>query len=318
MSVDGAFPQGETGLPRDNNFDFLRLLAALTVVVHHVVFYSGESFLWVTPQNNWWFSKGVPLFLILSGMLIYASAEKAAQTGRSPREFYLNRFLRIAPALYLCLAGTMLVLTLLDLMAAAAPRDVGALVASYLFFVPVYNPSFVAPFGGGILNSSLWTIPAEVSFYVIVSLLVKLRALTSWRTMIGAVLAFGVGSLLIYAGAGGNAAASRLWLVFGLSFAPYLVYFALGMIVGHMWRRIPWRGDVALASVVGYFAITIDGLGSSTGINLLVNAVSAIPLAYAAAWLGLKGPGPCVASRPGSVTSASARTSGISCSSTLS
>lgn len=108
--------------------------------------------------------------------------------------------------------------------------------------------------------------------------------------MIAVVLAIGVSSLVLYAAVGGNSAASRLWLLFGLSFAPYLFYFALGMIVGHTWRSIPWRGDVALIAVVLYFAITINGLGISSQVDLLVNAAAAVPLAYSATWLGLRGP----------------------------
>jgi len=290
VAAGTSAPKMSQGLPRDNNFDFLRLLAALTIVVHHVVFYVDVQFLWVTRENNWWFSGGVPLFFILSGMLIYASAEKASDTGRRWREFYFNRFLRIAPALYICLAGTLLILAAAGSLTAASPREVLALVGSYLFFVPVYNPDFVGAFGGGIVNSSLWTIPVEVSFYVVVPLLVKMRAKTNWRWMIAVVLVVGISSLLLYAAVGGNAAASRLWLLFGLSFAPYLFYFALGMIIGHTWRSIPWRGDVALIAVVLYFAITINGLGISPQADLLVNAAAAIPLAYSATWLGLKGP----------------------------
>jgi len=269
-----------------NNFDALRLFAALTVVVHHSVFYLDERFLWVTKENGWWFSGGVPLFFILSGFLVYRSAEKAAELRRPWWDFYWNRFLRIAPAFYLAGAGLIGVLGVLGYLSSASPTAVGAFFGTYLIFAPLWNPAFLGNFGGGVGNSSLWTIPVEVSFYVIVPALVWLARRTSWRTMMIAAGAVAVISLLSYSIAGGNAAPWPGMKLFGFTALPFLVYFLLGMLVDRIWDRLPSSPWIALACLVAYFVVTIPGLRGPASTDLLVNALSAVPLAYAAMWVG--------------------------------
>src|SRR5262245_53434179 len=83
-----------------NCFDFLRLFAAVTVVVSHSVEHLRLSFLWLVPHGRFWFYDGVALFFILSGFLVYRSCKKCLENDLPVWNFYTNRFLRVAPAIY--------------------------------------------------------------------------------------------------------------------------------------------------------------------------------------------------------------------------
>ena len=67
----------------ENAFDFLRLLAALTVVINHSVLHLGSTFLWHSQNDHFWFYEGVPMFFILSGLLVYRSCERSFSNGYS-------------------------------------------------------------------------------------------------------------------------------------------------------------------------------------------------------------------------------------------
>ena len=83
-----------------NNFDLLRLFAALQVAMTHSALYLDHeyfifSYLYVVP--------GVPIFFFLSGYLIYGSYESSFKNPDPLKNFYYKRFLRLYPALWVCL-----------------------------------------------------------------------------------------------------------------------------------------------------------------------------------------------------------------------
>src|SRR6516165_2965852 len=83
-----------------NCFDFLRLFAAVSVLVSHSAEHLKISFLWFRSRDQTWFYDGVPLFFILSGYLVFRSFEKCHERRLPVWHFFLNRYLRIAPAIY--------------------------------------------------------------------------------------------------------------------------------------------------------------------------------------------------------------------------
>src|ERR671923_2413461 len=96
---------------RLNNFDTLRLLAASQVVLVHSIEHLR------IPLGNPWRSiydllnlfPGVPIFFVISGFLISMSFER-----NSDIKYYArNRLLRIYPALWVCLAVSLLSVTFL-------------------------------------------------------------------------------------------------------------------------------------------------------------------------------------------------------------
>lgn len=146
-------------LGRNNNFDLIRLLAAVQVLAMHAI-------AWLEIQVNPllmeiadWFP-GVPIFFVISGCLVTASFVRSP----SVREYLRNRALRIFPGLWLCL----LVSYLFVALRGALPDS--ALMAKTLAWF-VANASvfqFAGAFGTGVANGALWSISTELQFYLLI------------------------------------------------------------------------------------------------------------------------------------------------------
>jgi peptidoglycan/LPS O-acetylase OafA/YrhL len=152
-------PAGRTF--RVNNFDLLRILAATQVLVIHSMARLGIP---VPGGLKWleWFP-GVPIFFVISGFLVSASFERQENIYR----YLKNRFLRIYPGLWACIGLTVIVTTVLGYRRTHT-MDFVWLPAQLLGFI--YTPNFLKSFGAGTYNGSLWTIPIELQFYLMLPL----------------------------------------------------------------------------------------------------------------------------------------------------
>ena len=121
---------------RANNFDGLRLIAAMAVLLAHMAALGGEQD-WIV-QGHTWGEIGVFVFFAISGFLVMRSWRSDPDIGR----FLARRFLRIAPALVVASVSTYLLVLALGLQ--GFPD----------------NPRHS-------LNGSLWTIEFEVYCYLI-------------------------------------------------------------------------------------------------------------------------------------------------------
>jgi peptidoglycan/LPS O-acetylase OafA/YrhL len=146
---------------RVNNFDLLRILAALQVMVIHSMARLGVP---VPGGLKWleWFP-GVPIFFVISGYLVSASFERQDNLWR----YLKNRFLRIYPGLWACIGVTVIVTTILGYKRTHL-LDFAWLPAQLLGLI--YTPEFLKHFGVGTYNGSLWTIPIELQFYLVLPL----------------------------------------------------------------------------------------------------------------------------------------------------
>jgi len=144
-----------------NNFDLLRILAATQVLYFHTLFHLEIK----APSWSLVFEHipGVPVFFVISGYLVSTSYERSESLTR----YFRNRFLRIYPGLWVCLVLTVIVMLAcgLDFLHFGA---VAWIVAQMVGLI--YTPSFLAGFGFGSYNGSLWTIPVELQFYCVVPL----------------------------------------------------------------------------------------------------------------------------------------------------
>lgn len=143
-----------------NNFDLLRLLAATQVIVDH--YYQHLNI----PITNSLAIKllnlfpGVPVFFIISGYLISASYERNSNL----KDYFRNRGLRIFPALWCCILLTVVVFSI---------TGVNFLNKATIAWLPsqfaglIYTPHFLSNYGFGSYNGSIWTIPLELQFYVL-------------------------------------------------------------------------------------------------------------------------------------------------------
>lgn len=155
-----------------NNFDLIRLLAALEVAVVHVVITlrlgDDPMALHVVP--------GVPTFFLISGYLIFPSYAASRDLAHYARK----RALRIYPALYVCFAICMAGLLLIGQLADVSLGQLLMWVLAQLSIGQFYNPDFLRDFGSGVLNGSLWTISVELQFYVLTPLLALLLRRWTW------------------------------------------------------------------------------------------------------------------------------------------
>ena len=275
-------------LSRDNAFDFLRLLAALMVLIHHSVIHLDSEFLWHSATSGPWFHGGVSLFFILSGYLVVRSAERCHDDGRPWWEFYRNRALRIIPAIYVY--GLVSVIVLLGLGAISlgwfVTPESWAFILSYLVLAPVFNPEALTDFGIGVINGSLWTIPVEVSFYLVMPLIVIMARRTGWKAASGTLVLISVAAVAVYGLTDGPAAEPLLLKLFGVTFLPFLWFFVIGIIWSRLWHRVVHSGWIALTCLVAYFIIINFPHDGGEGGSAILTALAAVPLSYVALWFG--------------------------------
>jgi len=162
-------------LSRKNNFDLIRVLAALQVVYVHASKHLFAS----TPKSDTYLYyineiiekfPGVPIFFTVSGFLVYWSLER---NQNNLTKFFKNRLLRIYPGLWACLLIT---IVLLLIFGAVEVEDFGnkqlyIWLFSQLTFFQFYTPDIIRDFGVGTPNGSLWTITVELQYYLILPII---------------------------------------------------------------------------------------------------------------------------------------------------
>ncbi len=148
------------GNPRFPLFDGLRAIAALSVLTFHVAAISGALERGFAGDVLAMLSRGVILFFVISGFLLYRPFV-AARAGRrrapSSTRYARRRVLRIVPAYWFALT-----------VLAIYPGIEGVFSDDwwrYYFFLQLYSET---TFAGGIAVA--WTLCVEVTFYVLLPL----------------------------------------------------------------------------------------------------------------------------------------------------
>lgn len=220
-----------------NNFDLIRLLAALQVAVVHALMYLKPtgSFVHIIRSGLALFP-GVPIFFVISGLLISRSYEQSD----SIRNYYRNRCLRIFPGLWVCLVvslGVIWVSGVGSLGAASTPQWLLWWVTQMSFFQN-YAPAFLKPLGSGILNGSLWTIPIELEFYLLLPALYFILQLRRLRghTLVLCVLAASLFAQLVLAYGRQRFPLLADFLI--VTLVPYLWMFLVGVLIQRNWPRV--------------------------------------------------------------------------------
>jgi len=205
MWIRATTTLSEAAIGRNNNYNLIRMLAAVAVLFSH-------SFVLATGSRNaeplrlslgiTWGDMAVDAFFITSGLLVTASL----LSRRRVIDFVWARALRIFPALWVMLLLTTLVLgayftaeSSLDYL--RAQRTWHYLVKNALLFrgiqddLPGLFSSNPAPYA---VNGSLWTLPIELSMYAsllvvwILAQLAGIYRLTAFKTAtLGITLAAG-------------------------------------------------------------------------------------------------------------------------------
>lgn len=154
----------------ENNFDFLRLAAAMTVIIGHQYALFGISPPTVagTGAHKW----GLRIFFVISGWLISQSWERDPHVIR----FAVRRSLRLLPALAVLTLATTFVLGPLCTTNSLTSYFANARTYEYfqndVLYITYYLPGLfeTAPVKFTV-NGSLWSLPSEVSMYMIIAIL---------------------------------------------------------------------------------------------------------------------------------------------------
>ncbi len=236
-------------MERHNNFDALRLIAAISVIFSHA-FLIGEGrqdtepLMWLTGGQTILGVVGVFVFFTISGYLVTQSYELT----RSAPRFAAKRALRIYPGLLLCLVLSAFVLgpwaTSLPLRGYFGDSGTYTYVVSNFTMI---NPTHTLPGvwftkwgAGGAIDGPLWTLPCEVAMYIMVLLLGVLRAID--LRVIGALIVFGMAGIWFDTASSEYFAGSALWL---------LAFFASGMALYRLRDSGFINGRVALLACLG-------------------------------------------------------------------
>jgi len=268
-----------------NNFDLIRLFAASQVAISHITSHLGveSSILGVLSLFP-----GVPIFFFVSGYLIYGSYE---QGNKNPNpntntnlNFFVKRFLRLFPALWLCF-----VLSILSVWASGYLSEVDFSISDFAIWVitqntifQFYNPDFMRGYGVGVINGSLWTISVELQFYILTPflflLLNKLRSHYVILVLLFLVVANAYNTL--------NEGLNVYQKLLNVSFAPWLYMFMLGSLaykyssLVSVVKRINFIIFLVLF-VVSYFVTKDYGWGNDINpISYLLLAALVLKAAY--------------------------------------
>lgn len=238
-------------LDRHNNFDLLRLIAALSVIFSHAFLLAENSqdhdpLMMLTGGQAILGLAGVFVFFTISGYLIAQSFEAT----RSPFVFLAKRALRIFPGLLVCLA--VCVFAIGAAVTTLPLHDYLARPQTWLFllhnavldvdFNRLPGVEFWAGNIGGIVNGPLWSLPCEMLMYLMLFGLGVCRLLTLPVCLL--LVAIGMGA--IWFDTAGETFGSALWL---------LGFFAAGMCGYKLRGRMgPWGladGRLALLALAG-------------------------------------------------------------------
>lgn len=266
---------------RVNNFDLLRIFAALQVVMLH-----GALHLGVAKPAWWWVVDafpGVPIFFMISGFLISASYERSSSVGSYAR----NRILRIYPGLWCCLLVTMLVASLFGF--GFLHRQGLEWLLCQLIGV-IYTPHFLKGFGFGSYNGSLWTIPIELQFYAVLPILYWMTRKAPNRTALYGVawaifLGIALGASIMFAPLSEPGDEPLVQKLLRYSFLPHFYLFLTGVLFQRLQvYRYNWIAGKGLYWVAGYLLLVriVPYSAPAYVAFMLVLAVAAVSVAYSA------------------------------------
>jgi peptidoglycan/LPS O-acetylase OafA/YrhL len=263
---------------KTNNFDFLRLLAASQVMLLH----STEHLYAVHTLMHKLLNPfpGVPIFFVISGFLISASYKRSPNL----KIYAQNRILRIFPGLWCCVLATVIVVLVFGIhfnLVQLLPWILAQLAGV------IYTPPFLNEFGIGSYNGSLWTIPVELQFYVLLPVLLgvsqKMKKPRFWL-WVAWCLFFIIGFSFRYIVPQTDIYTYYPWLkkVIKVSFLPHFYMFLTGVLLQeYEVFNSKYVSGKALCWLAAYLTILALPLPSVFGIvKMLVLSVVVVSFAY--------------------------------------
>ena len=291
---------------RRNSVGFLRLLLAAVVLYSHAYFLGGfgrDHFSIFSRDAVSAGTLAVQCFFVLSGALIATSWNRRHSLGR----FLWHRFLRLAPALWVCLAVTAFVFTPVLHFHTPPPRthffELDPSAWDYVWRNLIFPRTKIAipPYPnlthwGGDWNGSLWTLFYEGFCYVVVAGLGLLGLLNRFRVA-GGVVIVGFIALCTFWTVCSPTPPGWLPTITGRLFATPGKQLTVLFLAGSAWAIFPevsqallrrrWVGPLACGLIVATWQL---GLHAALGPWLLPPALfwtaQALPFANFERWAG--------------------------------
>lgn len=229
-----------------NNFDCVRLLAALAVMYSHQVKLTDRGIVAVSAYHDLG-KMGVLVFFAISGYLVMQSWERDPHLGR----FLARRLLRIWPGLACVMLLTLLVLgpALTTLPLAEYFRSPQTWdFASHLWFV-VGEQQLPGVFVGHAIervNGPLWTIPLEMGWYVVLAAL-GVAGLLRYGFAVPVVTV--ACALYLFGVYGAERPGVERW--WPMEFGLFFLYGACMHAGRRLWQPRPWRAALAAVALAG-------------------------------------------------------------------
>lgn len=237
---------------RANNFDLLRLIFAVVVVLEHCYDLSLQSYLSWIPRVVVISRFAVPGFFAISGYLILDSYYRSS----SLSSFFKKRAKRILPAYWCALVFSLVLGTVFTSMRTLefwkSPETWKYILANITFanFLHPSLPGLFAHNAAPAVNGALWTVKIEVMFYFLVPVIVALcRRLRPWLVL-ASIFALSVAYGMACERSGHPLLAKQL--------PGQMCYFSIGSLVYyyHSWfcKHRAWMWSAAISGYAAYVA----------------------------------------------------------------
>jgi peptidoglycan/LPS O-acetylase OafA/YrhL len=234
---------------------------------------------------------GVSIFFAISGFLITMSYDK----NKSIKKYFYNRFLRIYPALWTCTIFLILTLIIFKAMPLRnyLSKDFIAWFFAHMTIFQYYTPDILRGWGVSAPNGSLWTIPVEIEFYIVIPIVFiifrKIPLLAKMVILFIVSYCINMYDSYLIATYGEKLIIKLL----GVSVLPHLFNFILGAIIYHVWGNIKNyienKGIFWLLLYAGYiiiFSVVLKKYGTSYYPNIyglvstILLSITTISLAF--------------------------------------
>ncbi len=225
--------------PRLAGLQALRALAAVMVLVGHVLAETAHYAGWPMGFDRLPWTRGVDVFFVISGFIVTLSAGRFI--GR-PGAFLWRRILRVVPLYWLFTTLMVAVVLLVPQGAKDTGFEPGQIIASYIFLPWERSDGRIAP-----VLSLGWTLNYEMFFYALFA-----AALLFRRPL--PALAAGITALVL---------AGAVWPDPGVAFRfwtnPLILEFLFGMALAVLWiRGWVWPdGRLALVALIAGLALLV-------------------------------------------------------------
>ena len=219
-------------IPRVNNFDLIRLVAALQVVFMHSFFHLkiNNELLKNFFEKFVQYFPGVPIFFTVSGFLIFWAFDRNPNLNK----YITNRILRLYPALYICLLITIILLFLFSTKSLINQTSFYIWLAAQMSFFQFYTPEILRFWGVGTPNGSLWTIAVEVQFYILVPIIYFLIKRIKGSYVLFFFFLTSVCANIYFS----NINIGTFSKLSGVSILPYLFNFLVGSFFYFYWNKL--------------------------------------------------------------------------------